>query len=565
MRNSINYIIALGIAWTFLPLASLAQSVNVPLNKDYYHLIERYQVKCGLQSSDFAMKPWQRKNVALLADFLRSSDTIALSQQDAFNLEYLAQDNWEWSTTVNPDSDKPTFKHFYKKKSDLFHYADEDFQLHINPVLHVGMGRENDIDEPTFINTRGLEVRGQIANSLGFYTYVGENQARFPTYVREYIEQENFAIPGEGFWKDFKEGGVDFLTGRAYITFDPVEKLNVQFGYDRNFIGHGYRSLLLSDFSTNYLFLKFDTQIGKRFQLTNLFTELRATAFAGATGSIDGEFPKKYMTLHRFGFDVTPNLNIGVFEQIIYGDENINKAVPIKIAYFNPVIFTRSLFNTNEPGENKAAGLDARWNLFNTMSVYGTAYFDGLQLREFGNGAWNNNIASQIGVKYFDVLDISNLDIQAEVNHITPYTYARKNYLMNAAHFRQPLAHPMGANLREVVGILRYQPIDRLSVTAKAIITKFGGDLPGQNFGGDVMRNTDSRVQDFDNEVGQGNSSNLQLYDFTASYMLKHNLFVDLRQTIRNLSQEVNTGKKENTTFTQLLLRWNIPHRDHEF
>lgn len=271
------------------------------------------------------------------------------------------------------------------------------------------------------------------------------------------------------------------------------------------------------------------------------------------------------MTLHRLGFDVTPNLNIGVFEQIIYGDENINKAVPIKIAYFNPFIFTRSLFNTNEPGENKAAGLDVRWNLFNTMSVYGTAYFDGLQLKEFGNGAWNNNIASQIGLKYFDVLDISNLDIQAEVNHITPYTYARKNYLMNAAHFRQPLAHPMGANLREVVGILRYQPIDRLSITAKAILTKFGGDLPGQNFGGDVMRNTDSRVQDFDNEVGQGNSSDLQLYDFTASYMLKHNLFVDLRQTIRNLSQEVNTGKKENTTFTQLLLRWNIPHRDHEF
>jgi hypothetical protein len=327
-----SYSILLLIFLCSLSLRVQSQSVAVPLNKDYYHLIERYQVKSGFITSDFAQKPWQRKDVARLADLWLGSDSLGMHERDKFNMEFLALDNWEWSEKIDPMSEKPIWKHFYTRKADWYFYGDADFQLHVRPVIHFGLGRENEVDQETFVNTRGVEARGQIAGSLGFYTYLGENQARFPVYGREFIEQEIFAVPGEGFWKDFKEGGVDFLTGRAYLSIDPIEALNIRFGYDRHFFGHGHRSLLLSDFSNNFLFLQFNTRLGKKIQFSNVFAELRATAFAGRSGSIDGEFPRKYMTLHRLGYDILPNLNIGLFEQIIFGNDDVHNPPPLKLA-----------------------------------------------------------------------------------------------------------------------------------------------------------------------------------------------------------------------------------------
>lgn len=560
-----SYFIILLIFLGCFNLKVQAQSVAVPLNKDYYHLIERYQVKSGFITSDFAQKPWQRKDVARLADLWLGSDSLGMHERDRFNMEFLALDNWEWSEKVDPMSEKPIWKHFYTRKADWYFYGDEDFQLHIRPVIHFGLGQENEVEQETFVNTRGVEARGQIAGSLGFYTYLGENQARFPVYGREFIEQEIFAVPGEGFWKDFKEGGVDFLTGRAYLSFDPLEALNIRFGYDRHFFGHGHRSLLLSDFSNNFLFLQFNTRIGKKIQFSNVFAELRATAFAGRSGSIDGEFPRKYMTLHRLGYDVLPNLNIGVFEQIIFGNDDVNNPPPLKIAYFNPLIFTRSLMATNAPHQNRALGLDARWNLFQTMSLYGMAYFDNFGLDKIGSGNWNQNLALQAGLKYFDVLDIPMLDVQLEYNHIPAFTYAAENYLLSMSHYRQPLAHPMGAGLREAIAILRYQPLPRLNLKAKAIYTQQGRNLGNQNVGQWPMDPTGTRVSDAGNGIGQGNASDLLLLQGTASYMIKHNLFLDVQMMLRELQEEQSSGRKLSTNHLELMVRWNIPHRDHDF
>ena len=62
-------------------------------------------------------------------------------------------------------------------------------------------------------------------------------------------------------------GVISLLMSAKYI--------DVAFGYDKNFIGNGYRSLFLSDFSNNTLFLKLNTRIWK-FNYQNLFMELHA-------------------------------------------------------------------------------------------------------------------------------------------------------------------------------------------------------------------------------------------------------------------------------------------------
>ncbi len=48
---------------------------------------------------------------------------------------------------ASSDSKKPFLKHFYKKKSDLFHVSEKWFDLHVNTVLYLGAGKDSRSDD----------------------------------------------------------------------------------------------------------------------------------------------------------------------------------------------------------------------------------------------------------------------------------------------------------------------------------------------------------------------------------------------------------------------------------
>ncbi|MEL7004951.1 MAG: hypothetical protein AAFN93_19755, partial [Bacteroidota bacterium] len=290
------------LAFIFLPLASIAQSVNAPLNSDYYHLIDRYEIKSGRIAPQY-FSSWKAYQRSQIADFVDTVSTFNnLSSVDRFNLEYLKNDNWEWFDQVDNESKKPILKHFYKVKSDLYNVKTKDFDLHLNPVLHFSVGTESASDELTYINVRGVELRGMIDKKVGFYSFLGESQMRMPLYVRDNID-DNQVVPHEGFWKNFGDNGVDFFTARGYISFQATKHINLQFGHDRFKIGNGYRSLILSDFAPAYLFLKANTKIWK-LNYTNLFTEMTADVQSSSTGLTGSdEFPRKFMALHHLSMN----------------------------------------------------------------------------------------------------------------------------------------------------------------------------------------------------------------------------------------------------------------------
>ena len=160
----------------FVFVSMQAQSTYIPLNEQSYHLIDRYEIKSGQLNNEYhtAVKPYSRKSVV---NSLERLDTSDLSSRDHFNREFLLEDSWEWSLdTFDYDNAKtPWVKTFYKNKADLFYHKDKDFDLHINPVLYFGGGRERGADQ-IFINSRGFELRGTIDDKVGFYTFLTENQ-----------------------------------------------------------------------------------------------------------------------------------------------------------------------------------------------------------------------------------------------------------------------------------------------------------------------------------------------------------------------------------------------------
>jgi hypothetical protein len=560
----------------FSVMPSLAQSSYLPLNEDYYHTIDRYEIKTGkvLPQVFTSVKPYKRSDIVDFADSIQALGLFT-SRADQFNYEYMLRDSWEWSGSQTNTSKRPFLKYFYRKKSDLIHVENPDFDLHVNPVLYLGAGKDTQVDDMLFINARGAEVRGMVDRKVGFYAFVTDNQMILPSYVHDQLMQ-TLAVPHEGFWKQYKKGqGVDFLQARGSITVDVSKHINVQLGHDRFFIGNGYRSLIFSDNPPPALFLKVAVKVWK---LNYLFLLNQQTAdVKGNTGGLTSEaggYPQKFTALHHLSIDIGKKLNIGVFESVVFSADDSLGARSFRLDYLNPVIFYRAVEQQNGSSDNVLLGMDFKWNMVRKLSVYGQFMLDEFVLDNIksGNGWWANKFGIQAGAKYIDAFGVSNLDLQGEINVVRPYTYSHDTEFGDYSSYRQSMAHPLGANLKEVAGILRYQPLPRLTVVGKLVFTKIGRDSTTtsvNNYGSNILRNNNTRNnglsdKNYGNKIGQGVANDIMFGTFTASWQLKHNLFIDAQVIIRQSKSELAIYNK-NTSITSLALRWNISKRLYEF
>src|SRR4051794_16994710 len=77
---------------------SHAQSSFAPLNEDYYHNIDRYEIKSGVIAPQFFtnVKPYKRSDIVDFFDSLKNAGLIT-SRADQFNYAYYMNDNWEFS------------------------------------------------------------------------------------------------------------------------------------------------------------------------------------------------------------------------------------------------------------------------------------------------------------------------------------------------------------------------------------------------------------------------------------------------------------------------------------
>ncbi|HYF66796.1 MAG TPA: hypothetical protein VD884_01610 [Ohtaekwangia sp.] len=559
MRYSLFFILLVSVP-------AFSQSTFVPLNEDYYHWVDRYEIKTGRVMPQLftSIKPYKRAAIISLIDSVNKTGGFQ-SAADQFNLEYLNNDSWEWSNAETSNSTKPILKHFYKKKSDFFHVDEKAFDLHINPVLYVGAGKDSRRDDMLFINTRGVEVRGMVDRKVGFYTYLADNQAVLPSYVWEPMSF-NPVIPHEGFWKEYKDQkGVDFLHARGYITFEATKHINVQFGHDRLFLGNGYRSLVFSDNAPPMWFLKGNVKVWKinyLFQVNQMVAHATGSQAGGLTASSAG-YPNKFNALHHLSINIGKKLTLGVFESVVFHpDDSTN----FRLDYLNPIIFYRAIEQQNGSSDNVLLGLDFKWNAIKKLSFYGQFMLDEFVIENIraGNGWWANKFGIQAGAKYIDAFGLANLDLQGEVNIVRPYTYSHNTRYGNYSGFLQPIAHPLGANFKEMIGIVRYQPLPRLNLTGKLILMDIGRDGPDENWGSDILKDNETKEKEYGNTIGQGAANKIVYASFTASWHLKHNLFIDGTAIIRQSKSDL-TFYNNNTTITWLALRWNIPQRLYEF
>jgi hypothetical protein len=564
---------------------ALSQTTYLPQGDKQNILLERLEIKSKTDSTlnfsktrplsrrsivykefhlyGMAYHPTETENPLVVKD---TAFARQLSRVDRYNLRSAVLNNEEWIGHA-PGGDrppefaskKPIWKSFYKTPANLYEVHVKDFDLIVNPVFQYVISKESNNDQNLFLNTRGLVVRGKIANKIGFSFYATDNQERDPSYVQQWINDRK-AVPGAGLYKEFKAaGGADYFDARGYFTFNVTKYIDVAFGYDKNFIGNGHRSLFLSDFGTSNLFLKLNTRIWK-VNYQNLFMELHSAHIPGG----DKLIGKKYAAIHHLDVAITKWLNVGLFEGVIFGRKD-----HFDFGYLNPIIFYRSIELQNGSFDNSVAGLDLKANLAHRFQVYGQLLLDEFKLSEIkaGNGWWGNKYGIQLGAKYIDAFNIKNLDLQVEMNRVRPFTYSHNDSVANYTHYNQPLAHPLMANFSEFIAIARYQPAPKWLVQGELLFYKQGRDSGAQSYGSNIflLNIPPYRIGDYGYDIGSGWQTNVSYASLLISYELRENLFLELFGAHRKQETKTAPITSMSSTIFSFGVRWNMQRREFDF
>ncbi len=486
-----------------------------------------------------SIKPW------------RNTDVDSLSRKK----ELLVPNNLELSGKgiKNIIKRKLYYEYLLKTKG-------EDFYLTLNPIVFLSGGLDRANNTNTYQNSRGLLVQGQLGKKISYYSTLVETQAIFPAHLSQQVASNQVA---SSYWltKGFKNGGFDFAYAAGEVAFTPNRIFQIRLGQGKQFLGEGYRSMLISDNSVNYPFFRIETSFW-RIKYVNLWAVMNDLRSSVMLGNI---FGKKYLSMHYLSMNIGSRWNIGFFEGIMWGDE-LNR-YRLDVSFLNPVIFYRPVeFSQGFAGGNTLMGFQTSYQLKNGIKPYGQIVIDEFKasaIKNWSAGDWRNMIGFQLGVKYGDAFNIPNLFILAEYNSARPYLYSHRKIITNWGHYRQPLAHPWGSNFEEFLVRINYR-YRRWAVLSAFHWGKTGRDNSQDNWGGDIFKANSTRTVSVGVKVGQGEPSILTYFKTEISYILNpiYNLRIEAGAHLRN--EKIQIGGFPNSQHFYIGIRTDMyqPYTD---
>lgn len=544
-------------------VVSSAQELQIPLNDDY-----EMDVQAAAYSSEYifhtALRAWSEHQ------FENVLNLDSVDNQYRFNITAKSKFwNYIGNSFVNDD--------FLRVRG-----KNNDFYIAVNPVVDFEVGRDG--SRTTWVNTRGAEIKGTIGKNFAFYTNVRENQAVFPMYIDNYIVT-NRVIPGQGSAKRFKTTGFDYTNAQAYIAFRPISWLDATLGYGKNFIGDGYRSLVLSDNALAYPYLKLTADFW-RIQYTCLFSQMSDRNRVLS----DNTYARKFTIIHYLDFAISKRVNISLFDALVAkNQDSLGIRRGFDFQYINPIIFLRSAeYYAGTSPDNSLLGITASVIVGKHTTIYGQFVLDEMTFKEFigGRGYYANKQGYQLGVKSYNCFNVKGLFLQLEGNIVKPYMYSHTAQGSgcsvgedNYAHYNEPLAHPWGANLWEAVGRAQYN-WKRLYFNYKINFGQYGDDIKNadgtiDNYGHNVYLDYQNHahilpIEDdprgiYGHYLLTGRKTTVLMNDFTVSYLINpkynFNAFVELTQR-HYAAQGLDT---QNNFIFSIGLRTSLDRKYYDF
>ncbi len=458
---------------------------------------------------------------------------------------------FHYDSIMNYGSDGKQHSLLYRKlfNEHLIDYKGSNSTFYTDLLPDFDIGRDFSGKLTTSTTSLGLQVGGTVSNKL-YYNVTGYlSSAVVPDYMATYINQVGI-VPGQAYAKIYRNNGYDWSYITATVSYTPIKYLNISAGRDKTFIGDGYRSMLLSDYASPYPFFKLTGTLGNVTYMV-MWTDMNDPAFT----SPYNVNRQKFGVFHYLDWNVNNRLSFGFFENIMgfFTDDNGVKR-PFDVNYINPIIFLKPVNNASDDPDKSLLGFTGKYKITNGITVYGQFALNEFHEKDFfsSDGASDNKYGWQLGLRGANLFGIKNLNYLVESNNAKPYTYSARSAIENYSENSEPLAHPWGANFRELVGLLKYS-YKRFDFSGEADYGHYGLDINGINYGKDIFQ-TYPNPNTYGNYTGQGLTTNMYFLEGKVAYVLnpKYNLRIELGGIYR---QEQNSEFKDKTSMLTIGLR----------
>lgn len=266
-------------------------------------------------------------------------------------------------------------------------------------------------------------------------------------------------------------------------------------GIDNQFIGDGYRSLVLSSQGRPLPYANFKYRLW-RFEYGILYQGLHENN--------DSLRSWKFSTTHYLSTNISEKWNVTLIEQVIFQPKDGQFKRGFEVEYLNPFVFFRPQEYSLGSSDNVVLGLNSSYR-FKHWKIYGQVSLDEFVLAEIRARSkwWANKYGAQLGVKG----NFGNHQLLVEGNLVRPYTYSHINNGQNWASLGYATGHLEGSNFAELLVYHRYN-WKRMVVESNLQFLLKGYDVGGYSWGGDLYQSYVNRPPDkeYGNTIGQGNT-----------------------------------------------------------
>lgn len=456
--------------------------------------------------TDQAFDYWniQRPNLTFHSSFKPYlSSTFADATDSLVPFKFYAFKNFFLSKTLNESPEKRIW-----------------YNVQIHPIIDAEINYDDILKKASPGIVGGTHVKVNVNNDFTFAGTIIGGKTSLPFFLDTTVAKQKI-IPTYGQVYGNNKTGYSFVDFTGYMSYSPNNNriFNFQLGRDKHFIGDGYRSLLLSDYGPAYPFFRINTNIW-RLQYNVWYTWMYDISKANG---IKSSFTNKFATFHYLSYNITKELNVGVFENVTWRGTDSNQVRTFDANYLNPILFFRPQEYAVGSPDNVLLGININAKVFKTLKLYGQAALDEFFLKEVRarRGWWANKQGWQLGFKYINAFRVKGLTLQGEYNEVRPYTYTHGVVEQNYAHYGLPLAHPYGANFREVLGFIDYRKNNwQLSLQGMNLIVGRDSASAKSNVGQNIFLSYTTRPSEYGHHTTQGIKTTIMQSSVKLTYYL---------------------------------------------
>ncbi|PKR81898.1 hypothetical protein CW751_00755 [Brumimicrobium salinarum] len=389
------------------------------------------------------------------------------------------------------------------------------FGIDFFPVVHVAgalLSEQN--KQYSFVSGGGFGFSGHWNDQLYARILLTGN------YLESGIAQPSYHEVYKTFFLNNHNAGSQIgLQPKIRLSYTPYTFLNIQAGIDQNFIGHGKRSLLLSDYGAPYPFAQLRTQFW-RIEVSNLFQFFKENPYEG--------LKRKFASTHFFNFKITKRFQVGIFESVVFAPKDTLMNRGYDVTYLNPFLFYRPSEYALGSQDRLLLGLNLSYE-FTKFMIYGQFAIDDFVFRELITRSrwWANKYSGQLGVKGENSLQNTKMKWLIELNFARPFTYSHLNLSTNYGNQGRSLAHPLGANFVELYTEMAFEFTPKLHLKPQFFFVQQGGQDANDSlsFGADIYQPYTDRPYEYGYRIG----GNGKLNRFHFSTELNYQVFEKMR------------------------------------